>query len=324
MELGRVLTAMATPFTPDGEVDYARARRLALALLDSGSDGLVVTGTTGEAPTLTQPEKYRLWGEVKDAVGDRAPVIAGSSDNCTADSVEYSREAQRAGADALLLTAPYYNKPTQEGMYRHFAAIAEAVDLPCICYNIPGRTGVNMTAELQLRLARIGNIAGVKESSGDFTQIARVIEGAGPEFRVWSGNDEDTFAVVSLGGWGVISVASHLVGRQIAGMIADIVAGRVTEAARTHRRLLPLIEALFVQTNPIPLKHALNVAGFGVGGWRLPLCEPDPDAARRIEAELRRHAVDLPVGGEALPAASSRRPGSGEVHSPQSTVPSSQ
>lgn len=308
MELGRILTAMVTPFTPDGEVDYAQARRLALALLDSGSDGLVVTGTTGEAPTLTQPEKYRLWGEVKDAVGGRAPVIAGSSDNCTADSIEYSREAQRMGADALLLTAPYYNKPTQEGMFRHFAAIAEAVDLPCICYNIPGRTGVNMTADLQLRLARIGNIAGVKESSGDFGQIARVIEGAGPGFRVWSGNDEDTFTVVALGGWGAISVASHLVGRQIAAMVADIVAGRISDAARTHRRLLPLIDALFVQTNPIPLKHALNVAGFTVGGWRLPLCEPDPEAARRVEEELRRHAIDLPLGG-APSAVSSQRSG---------------
>jgi 4-hydroxy-tetrahydrodipicolinate synthase len=295
MELGRLLTAMVTPFHADGTVDYAQARRLALALLDSGSEGIVVTGTTGEAPTLNMSEKVRLWGEVKDAVGGRGSVIAGSGDNCTADSVEFSREAQATGVDALLLTAPYYNRPTQEGMERHFASIAEAVDLPCIPYNIPGRTGVNMGVDLQLRLARLPNIAGVKEASGDMAQVARIIEDAGPGYRVWSGNDEDTFAVVSLGGWGVISVASHLVGRQLAALIAHLAAGRTGEAAALHRRLLPLIDALFCVTNPIPVKHALNVLGFTVGPYRLPLCGPTEDAAARIEAELRRHAIDLPI-----------------------------
>ena len=295
MELGRLLTAMITPFTRDGAVDYAQARRLAIALLDSGSDGIVVSGTTGEAPTLTIPEKIRLWQEVKDAVGDRGPVLAGSGDNCTADSVDLSREAAGTGVDALLLTVPYYNKPTQEGMYRHFAAIADAVTLPCIPYNIPGRTGVNMTAETQLRLARIGNIAGVKEASGDMAQIARIIEDAPPQFRVWSGNDEDTFGIVSLGGYGVISVISHVVGRQIAAMIAHLVAGRVAEAAALHRRLLPLNDALFCLTNPIPLKYALNQLGFEAGPFRLPLCDPDEASAQRIVAELRRHTIDLPL-----------------------------
>ena len=295
MELGRLFTAMITPFTRDGAVDYAQARRLALALLDSGSDGIVVTGTTGEAPTLTIPEKIRLWQEVKDAVGDRAPVLAGSGDNCTADSVDLSREAAGTGVDALLLTVPYYNKPTQEGMYRHFAAIADAVTLPCIPYNVPGRTGVNMTAETQLRLSRIGNIAGVKEASGDMAQIARIIEDAPPQFRVWSGNDEDTFAIVSLGGYGVISVISHVVGRQIAAMIAHLVAGRVAEAAALHRRLLPLNDALFCLTNPIPVKYALNQLGFEAGPFRLPLCDPDEASAQRIVAELRRHTIDLPL-----------------------------
>ena len=295
MELGRLLTAMITPFTRDGAVDYAQARRLAIALLDSGSDGIVVSGTTGEAPTLTIPEKIRLWQEVKDAVGDRGPVLAGSGDNCTADSVDLSREAAGTGVDALLLTVPYYNKPTQEGMYRHFAAIADAVTLPCIPYNIPGRTGVNMTAETQLRLARIGNIAGVKEASGDMAQIARIIEDAPPQFRVWSGNDEDTFGIVSLGGYGVISVISHVVGRQIAAMIAHLVAGRVAEAAALHRRLLPLNDALFCLTNPIPLKYALNQLGFEAGPFRLPLCDPDEASAQRIVTELRRHTIDLPL-----------------------------
>jgi 4-hydroxy-tetrahydrodipicolinate synthase len=295
MELGRVITAMVTPFGPDGAVDYAQARRLALALLDSGSDALVVTGTTGEAPTLSMPEKIRLWGEIKDAIRGRGAMIAGAGDNCTADSVEFSREAVRAGADALLLTVPYYNKPTQEGMYRHFAAIAAAVDVPCIPYNIPGRTGVNMTVETQVRLSGIGNVAGVKESSGNMAQIARIVEETGPRFRIWSGNDEDTFNVVALGGYGVISVATHLVGRQIAAMVAGLAASRTADAAAIHRRLLPLIDALFCVTSPIPVKHALNQIGFAVGGYRLPLCEPDDASAARIVAEVRRHKIDLPL-----------------------------
>jgi 4-hydroxy-tetrahydrodipicolinate synthase len=298
MQLGRLLTAMITPFAADGSLDYANARRLASALVDSGSDGLVVTGTTGEAPTLTIPEKIRLWSEVKDQVGDRAAVIAGSGDNCTADSVELSREAERTGVDALLLTSPYYNKPTQEGLYRHFAAIAEAVHLPVIPYNIPSRTGVNVSADTQLRLARIGNVAGVKESSGDMRQIARLIEEA-PHYLIWSGNDEDTFPILSLGGYGVISVISHLVGRQLAEMIRAHVDGRTDDAASVHRRLLPLIDALFCVTNPIPVKYALNKIGFPAGPFRLPMCDPDEAAASRIMAELAKHQVDLPVEAHA-------------------------
>jgi 4-hydroxy-tetrahydrodipicolinate synthase len=296
--LGRLLTAMITPFAADGSVDYANARRLAFALVESGSEGLVVTGTTGEAPTLTAPEKIRLWSEIKDEVGGRAAVIAGSGDNCTADSVELSREAERAGVDALLLTSPYYNKPTQEGLYRHFAAIAEAVGLPVIPYNIPSRTGVNISADTQLRLAGIGNVAGVKESSGDMRQIARLIEEA-PTYKVWSGNDEDTFTILSLGGWGVISVISHLVGRQLAEMIRAHVDGRTEDSASIHRHLLPLIDALFCVTNPIPVKYALNKIGFPAGPFRLPMCDPDDAAASRIMAELAKHQIDLPVEAHA-------------------------
>lgn len=293
--LGRVLTAMVTPFTPSGAIDYAQARHLAVALLDSGSDGVVVTGTTGEAPTITIAEKVRLWGEVKEAVAGRAPMVAGSGDNCTADSIEFSREAVRAGADAVLLTAPYYNKPPQEGIFRHFAAIAEALDVPCIPYNIPGRTGINMTVETQVRLSQIGNIAGIKEASGDLQQIARIIEDARPGFRIWSGNDEDTFGVVALGGYGVISVISHLVGRQVAEMVRLQTAGKTEEAAAIHRRLLPLVDALFCMTNPIPVKYALNRIGFPAGPFRLPLVEPDEASAARIDAELQRHTIDLPL-----------------------------
>jgi 4-hydroxy-tetrahydrodipicolinate synthase len=292
---GRLLTAMVTPMRPDGEVDFAQARRLALALLDSGSDGLVVTGTTGEAPTINIADKIRLWGEVKDAVGDRGAVVAGSGDNCTADSVEFSREAVRAGADAVLCTVPYYNKPPQEGLFRHFAAIAEAVDRPLIFYNIPGRTAVNMAPETQLRLAREANVLGVKESCGDMALIKQVLDDAPPAFRVWSGNDEDTLPIMRLGGYGVISVISHLVGRQLRSLIDAAVAGDDASAQGTHDKLVPLIDALFCVTNPIPVKYALNQLGFACGPFRLPMCDPDDASAARIMAEVRRHPIDLPL-----------------------------
>lgn len=296
MELGRLLTAMVTPFDEKGDVDYAQARRLAVALLDSGSDGVVVAGTTGEAPTLSHEEKVRLFAEVKSAVGSRGAVIAGTSTYNTAESVELTREAERAGADGLLLTAPYYNKPTQEGLFRHFEAIARATSLPCILYNIPGRTGVNVTAETTLRLARIPNIVGIKEASGDLVQMARIIEDAPEGFHVWSGDDQMTLPLLSIGGYGVICVVSHLVGNQMRQLIESYVGGRVEEAARIHRRLLPLMTTLMTAaSNPIPIKHALNGIGFRVGGLRLPLVEPDAATGERIMAEVRRQRIDLPV-----------------------------
>ena len=295
-QIGRLLTAMVTPFTPEGAVDYAQAGRLALALLESGSDGVVVSGTTGEAPTLTTYEKLRLFAEVKQAVGGAGVVIAGTSSYNTAESVELSQEAERAGVDGLLLTCPYYNKPTQEGIFRHFEAIARATSLPCILYNIPGRTGVNITAETIVRLSRIPNLVGVKEASGNMEQVAHIVENTREDFLVWSGNDSDTLPILSVGGYGVICVVSHLVGSQMKGMIDDYLAGRVDEAARTHRSLLPLMSILMTAaSNPIPIKHALNGVGFPVGGLRLPLCEVDQAAGEKIAAEVKRHRIDLPV-----------------------------
>jgi len=296
MDIGRLLTAMVTPFDGEGRVDHEQARSLARALLDSGSDGLVVAGTTGEAPTLSHDEKLKLFAVVREAVGDRGAVLAGTSTNNTAASVELSREAEGTGVDGLLLTAPYYNKPTQEGLYRHFEAIAGATRLPCVLYNIPSRTGVNMTAETTVRLSRVPNIAGVKEASGDLVQIARIVEDAGEGFRVWSGDDAMTLPILAVGGYGVIAVVAHLVGGQMRRMIDDYLAGRTAEAAAVHRRLLPLMQILMTAaSNPAPVKYALNQIGFRVGATRLPLVEPDEAAAESITAEVRRHQIDLTV-----------------------------
>ena len=294
-EIGRLLTAMVTPFGDHGQVDYAQARRLAQALVQSGSDGVVVAGTTGESPTLTRQEQARLFSEVREALEDSAGVVAGTGSNNTAEAIEYTQDAQEAGADAALLVVPYYNKPTQQGLYQHFKAIAESTDLPCILYNVPSRTITSLSAETTIRLSHIPNIVGIKEASADFDQIATIIGGARRGFRVWSGNDADTFGILCLGGYGVVSVASHLVGRQIKGMIQMFLDGSVEAAAREHRRLLPLLKGIFVVSNPIPIKYGVNQAGFNVGRPRLPLTEPDEKTAAFLDELFSQYTIDLPV-----------------------------
>ncbi|MBI2847226.1 MAG: 4-hydroxy-tetrahydrodipicolinate synthase [Chloroflexi bacterium] len=295
-KLGRLITAMVTPFDEKGKVDYEQAKRLALALLDSGSDGVVVSGTTGESPVLSTEEKLRLFSEVKSAVGGKGSVIAGTGSYNTAESSELTKEAERAGVDGILLVVPYYNKPTQEGLYQHFKTIAGHTSLPCILYNVPSRTITNMAPETTIRLSRIDNIAGVKEASGNMEQIAKIISGVEREdFLVYSGNDNDTFHLMALGGYGVISVASHLVGRQIKTMMEKLLGGDFSGASAIHRSLLPLVNALFIVSNPIPVKYALNVVGFRVGKPRLPLTEPDEKTAAQIEAVVKKYQVDLPV-----------------------------
>jgi 4-hydroxy-tetrahydrodipicolinate synthase len=290
---------MVTPFDEQGQVDYGQAKRLANALLDSGSDGLVVSGTTGESPTLSTEEKLRLFAEVKSAIGDRGSVIAGTGNYNTAESIELSKEAEREGVDALLLVVPYYNKPPQEGLYQHFKAIAQSVHLPCIVYNVTSRTSLNMSHETTIRLSHIDNIVGVKEAGSDMDQIARIIDGARAGFRVWSGNDNETFYIVGMGGYGVVSVASHLVGKQIKQMIGLLLEGDVERAAAEHRRLLPLFKVLFVVSNPIPVKHSLNQVGFRVGNPRLPLVPPDARSAAQINEVLARYEIDVPVAASA-------------------------
>lgn len=294
-EIGRLLTAMITPFDEASEVDYGQARKLARGIINSGSDGLVIGGTTGEAPSLSDEEKLRLFGEVKDEVGDRAAVIAGTTDNDHRRSLELSKEAEKVGVDALLLTVPAYNKPPQEGLFRHFKAIAEATDLPGILYNVPSRTSLNMADATTLRLAQIDNIIGVKEASSDADQITRIIDGAPDGFKVWSGNDNETFSIMCTGGYGVVSVAANIIGNQIKAMMGMILEGDLESAAAEHRRMLPIFKALFWVTNPIPIKYAVNRAGLNAGMPRLPMVGPDEDFTSRFDPVMDRYHIDLPV-----------------------------
>ena len=294
-KLGRLLTAMVTPFNSHGEVDYQQAKKLALALLDSGSDGVVVSGTTGESPTLSREEKLRLFAETKSAVADRGVVIAGTGNNDTKESQQVTREAEKIGVDACLLVVPYYNRPTQQGLWEHFRNIAQSTTLPCIIYNVPSRTVTNLTADTLIKLGQIDNIVGVKEASGDLGQISAIIQGTREDFLVYSGNDSDTFPMLALGGYGVVSVASHLVGIQIKDMMERFLNSEVREAAKIHRHLLPLIDALFIVSNPVPLKWTLNYLGFPVGKPRLPLVEPDERTANLIQTTLKSYKIDLPI-----------------------------
>ncbi len=294
-KLGRLLTAMVTPFSEKGEVDYEQAKKLALALLNSGSDGVLVVGTTGESPTLIRQEELRLFSEVKSAVGEQGAVIAGTGSNNTAEALEATKEAERIGVDACLLVVPYYNKPTQEGLYQHFKTIAHSTNLPCILYNVPSRTVTNLSAETVIKLSQIDNIIGIKEASGNLRQISQIISNTGEDFLVWSGNDSDTLPILALGGYGIISVASNLVGSQIKEMIDSFTSGKTDKAAEIHRHLLPLVNALFIVSNPIPVKYAVNYVGFNVGKPRLPLTEPDEKTATVIRDTLKNYHIDLPV-----------------------------
>jgi 4-hydroxy-tetrahydrodipicolinate synthase len=293
-DLGRLITAMITPFDEEGKVDYIQTKKLALALLDSGSDGLVLTGTTGESPTLTHEEEMNIYTEVKKAVGDSGSIIAGTGSNSTAEAVEATKAAEKIGVDACLLVTPYYNKPSQEGLYQHFKTIAESTSLPCILYNVPSRTVVKIDPETVIKLSQIDNIIGIKDA-GNLDDSAAVIAGARKGFLVWSGNDADALPMLSIGGYGIISVASHLVGLQIKDMINKYLNGNAAGAAAIHAELMPLIKALFVVSNPVPVKYAVNQIGFKVGKPRLPLVEPDEKAAAFINETLKKYRIYLSV-----------------------------
>ncbi|MBO0708775.1 MAG: 4-hydroxy-tetrahydrodipicolinate synthase [Candidatus Dormibacteraeota bacterium] len=298
-EIGRLLTAMVTPFDEEGALDLEGAQALARRLVEDGSDGVVVFGTTGESPTLTDGEKLELLRAVRVAIPDHA-VVAGTGTNDTRHSVELSEQALAAGADALLAVNPYYNKPSQEGLYQHFRAIAETG--PTILYNIAGRSAINLQLETTLRLAQLPGIIGTKEASGDLDQMSFTCAGAPRGFRVWSGDDIKTLPLLAVGGYGLVSVTSHLAGRALRRLIELYVAGEVAEAASLHHRLLPLIKAVMTtQSNPIPVKSTLRAMGQRVGPFRLPLVPLTEEELARVLRAVREAGslVDLAVADPA-------------------------
>ncbi|ABO50458.1 dihydrodipicolinate synthase [Desulforamulus reducens MI-1] len=281
VDFGRVITAMVTPFHPDMSVNYTQAKKLSRYLVENGSDGLVVSGTTGESPTLNKDEKIQLFKAVVEEVGGQATVIAGTGSYDTASSIILTKEAEKVGCDGVMLVAPYYNKPSQEGLYQHFRTIAECTSLPVMLYNIPGRTGINVLPATVERLAKdVPNIVAIKEAAGDINQVSELRRILPEDFIIFSGDDSLTLPMLSLGCKGIVSVAAHIAGKQIQEMIDAFTSGNTTLAANLHKELFPIFKGLFITSNPVPVKAALNLKGLAVGGVRLPLVEA---TAKEIE-----------------------------------------
>jgi 4-hydroxy-tetrahydrodipicolinate synthase len=268
----KLITAMVTPYNEKLEVDYEKAAVLAHYLTANGSDGLVVCGTTGESPVLSNEEKIELFVTVKKAVGHEITVIAGTGTYNTRESIELSRAAENSGVDGLLLVSPYYSKPTQQGLYQHFKAIAESVSIPVMLYNIPGRTGVELLPDTIVRLAETENIVAIKEASRNMDQVSQLKVSLGDRLAIYSGDDSMTLPMLAVGASGVVSIASHIVGNEIRVMLDAYAAGDNAKALEMHKYLFPAFKGLFITTNPIPVKEALNMLGMNVGGFRLPLC----------------------------------------------------
>jgi len=288
VNFGRVLTAMITPFHADGSVNYGVAEKLAVHLVEHGTDTVVVCGTTGESPTLTWDEEYELFQVVKKAVAGKAKVMAGTGSNSTKEAISATQKAGLLGLDGSLQVVPYYNKPPQEGLYEHFKSIASACpDMPLMLYNIPGRTGQNLLPETVARLAEIPNIVAIKEASGSLEQVTQVRRMTPAEFQIYSGDDGLTLPLLAVGGTGVVSVASHLVGDSIQEMVRAFEDGKVKLAAQINLQLQPLFKALFLTTNPIPLKAALKLQGWDVGPCRPPLCPAPQDVTQKLTAVMQ-------------------------------------
>jgi 4-hydroxy-tetrahydrodipicolinate synthase len=295
MTVPRLLTAMITPYDEELQVNYAKAAELAEYLANNGTEGIVVSGTTGEAPALSDEEKLHLFAAVKGKMQERIPVWAGTGSNDTRHTVELSREAEKIGVDGIMLVCPYYNKPSQEGLYQHFKQVAEAVALPVLLYNIPGRTGINLLPETVARLAEIENIAAVKEASGNLDQVSALINILPDDMLIYSGDDSLTLPMMALGAQGIVSIASHLIGNQMREMIAAFLNGDVKRAANLHKQLFPIFKGLFITSNPVPLKEALNQLGMNVGGLRLPLADANANEKKFIR--------ELLLGAKLLPEA---------------------
>ncbi len=293
---GQLITAMITPFDASKRVDIAKSLDIARYLIDTqASDTLVLAGTTGESPTLSHHEEYDLFKEVSSAFKGKAIIMAGTGSNCTATAIESTQKAEKLGADATLQVVPYYNRPSQEGLYQHFKAIAENTSLPVLLYNIPGRTGRNMEAETVARLAEIPNIVGIKESAGSVEQVKKLRQLTPDDFMIYSGDDALTLPFMEQGACGVVSVASHCVGARLKQMMQAFVSGDKAKAYSIEKELLPLFEVLFITTNPSPVKAALNMMGFSVGSVRLPLVETTPEENKSIQGILEKLGLLQPA-----------------------------
>ncbi len=285
---GKVITAMVTPFADDGSVNYAVAEKLAVHLIENGNDGLVICGTTGESPSLTWEEEYELFKVVKKAIGYRGKIIAGTGSNSTQEAISATQKAATLGVDGSLQVVPYYNKPPQEGLYQHFKAIAQACpDLPMMLYNVPGRTSRNLEASTVARLSEIENIIAIKEASGDLEQVCQIRRLTPASFAIYSGEDSLTLPMLTVGAIGVVSVASHIVSKQMRQMIQAFNAGNNELATKIQLQLFPLFKILFATTNPIPIKAALNLQGWQVGSLRSPLCALQLDLLEKLKVELK-------------------------------------
>jgi len=281
---GRLVTAMVTPFNDHLEVDYELTKKLVEHLIATGTETIVVSGTTGESPTLTNAEKLQLFAKVLEYAGGKAKVIAGTGTNSTASTIELTKGAEKIGVDGIMIVAPYYNKPSQEGIIQHFSAIAKETKLPIMIYNVPGRTSVNIQATTIVELAKITNIVAVKEASGDLTQMAEIIRDTPEDFYLYSGDDKMTIPVLSIGGVGIVSVASHVVGREMKEMIHSFIEGDVKSAAKAHQKLIELFEGIFLSSNPAPIKDLLNVLGIETGSVRLPLIALTTEQSQYLKA----------------------------------------
>lgn len=289
---GRMIPAMVTPFDENLDLDLKQARALARRLVENGADALIINGTTGESPTVFYPQKMKLFEAVVSEIDGEVPVIANVGDNCTADTVDFARDVQKLGVDGFMLVVPYYNKPPQEGLYQHFKTIAESIDLPCILYNIPGRCVINMTAETTLRLANeVDNIVAIKEASGNLEQVAAILAGAPEGFEVYSGDDALTYDIMKLGGAGVISTIGNVAPDRMKEIVDLCAVGDFEAAAKANEALLPLMNELFITSNPIMVKEALNLLGFPVGGVRLPLVNATAEQSAELAEVMRQVGV---------------------------------
>jgi 4-hydroxy-tetrahydrodipicolinate synthase len=271
VRFGRIATAMVTPFDRKGHIDFSKTTQLVNYLIANGSESLVVCGTTGESPTLSKEEKLALIDHVIKVVNKRVPVIAGTGSYNTYESIELTKKAENLGADAIMLVAPYYNKPNQEGLYQHFKSVAQETALPILLYNIPGRSVVNVEPETIIALSQIKNIVAVKEASGNLNKMTQIIANTPDHFELYTGDDGNTLPVLSIGGVGVISVAAHVIGNEMQEMVTKFLDGQISEAAKLHQKLLPIMVELFKAPNPVPVKTALQMKGLDVGTVRLPL-----------------------------------------------------